>query len=491
MLALQRSIGNRATRLLLRNQGRRRSYVFIMGVDRRGDPNRFYSAALRYWRAHRPNATFVTDQRNLADLLSWVRANVRETEPIGELFIVSHANEDGTLSFGLNAADQDAHLSFSELREALAGRALPQLGRRVDNLTRIHIKGCDIGRSQEMIELVDRAFGGAGTVTAPTHEQGYGWDQELAARGRRAAQDRIRREVEAANPEPPVVDPTLTGAARTRAQRERQRAMADRRRTIRQEMRARGHEVQAAAELAGTIEQFSGPMFQRPGDRLFTVDELRGEVDRAYPHLTQDQRKSLARRLAARDRRSQAVQRSQGTFRQTGQRVDRRTETFAFPEPRTLVEAQRVYGRAFQANRFTPRAVVQNERVAAQGGFRVRTVIRGGFRPRGEEPFDGEMSFTAPFDAEGAETIAPSNAALLATARSRVANPEKYRWTVTEDHSANGRTTLTAAGERVIAYVHHGSLNVTPREHFTVPITDPRFFATSRFAPPRAAAGGP
>lgn len=461
-----------------------------MGADRRGDPNRFYSAALRYWRAHRPNATFVTDRRDLSDLLSWVRANVRENEPIGELFIVSHANEDGTLSFGLNAADQDAHLSFSELREALAGRALPQLGRRVDNLTRIHIKGCDIGRSQEMIELVDRAFGGAGTVTAPTHEQGYGWDPQLAARGRRAAQDRIRREVEAANPEPPPVDPTLTGPARARAQRERQRALAERRRTIQQQMRARGSEVQAAAELAGTIEEFSGPMFQRSGDQLFTIDELRREVDRAYPHLTAAQRASLAGRLAARDRRSPAQQRSQGTFRQTGQRVDRRTETFAFPEPRTLAEAQRVYGGSFRTNRFTPRSV-RSERVPRRGGFRVRTVVQGRFRPRGEDPYDGEMTFTAPFDDQGNETIAPSNAALLATARSRVATPQKYRWTVTEDHGANGRTTLKATGDRVIAYLHHVSLNVTPHEHFTAPITDPRFFATSTFAPPRAAAGRP
>jgi hypothetical protein len=45
-------------------------------------------------------------------------------------------------------------------------------------------------------------------------------------------------------------------------------------------------------------------------------------------------------------------------------------------------------------------------------------------------------------------------------------------------------TTLTAVGERFIAYLHHGSLNVRPHEHFTTPLTDRRYFYTSTFAPP-------
>jgi len=36
----------------------------------------------------------------------------------------------------------------------------------------------------------------------------------------------------------------------------------------------------------------------------------------------------------------------------------------------------------------------------------------------------------------------------------------------------------------VIAYLHHGSLNVSPHDHFNRPETDPNFYATSRFAPP-------
>ena len=148
VLELQRSAGNRATALLLRDpQVRerprvaerpvqpvppaqpqavpRRDFVFIMGaVEGRRSANPFYRIALRYWRAHCPNATFVLDKRNMHDLLDWVRTNV--TDPIGRLIIVSHANEDGTLSFGLNRRDRAAGwTSASSTRRSTPGRARP------------------------------------------------------------------------------------------------------------------------------------------------------------------------------------------------------------------------------------------------------------------------------------------------------------------------------------------------------------------------------
>src|SRR4051794_11392267 len=105
-LQLQRQIGNRATNLLLRQSTTpvqapapspappvpRPDYVFIMGQDKADDPNKFYAAASGYWHAHLPKATFVPDKRNLADVLTELAGG---TGLIGNIYIVSHANEDG------------------------------------------------------------------------------------------------------------------------------------------------------------------------------------------------------------------------------------------------------------------------------------------------------------------------------------------------------------------------------------------------------------
>jgi hypothetical protein len=497
LIALQRAIGNRRTARLLRQprdrqpgrvQPPRRDYVFIMGADRRGDRNRFYASALRYYRAHHPDATFVTHLRNLADLFDWVVNNV--DDPIGRLFIVSHANEDGTLSFGLDAADEDRHLDLRELRRAVRPQAgqpgLPRLGHRVDGLTRIHIKGCDIGRTQGMVELVDEAFGGAGTVTAPTHEQVYGFDPTLAERGRR----RFRASVEARHPLPPTVDPALRGAARTRAVRERRRALNERQRAIQAELRARRDEERAAAESAGTYEALSGPMFQRPGTRVFTAAELRPEVDRLYSHLSPAQRRALVQRLVRADPRTSARAHQQGTFRQQGQRAYRyKPFSFRFADPRNVQEATRLMGRDFRQANFVPRSV-RVLREPEAGGFRTRIVVNGQVRERGERPRNETFNFRS-------DDIVPDDATIIAQGREQVSNPDRYAWRVEERHSRDGQTARVAVAERVVAYLHHGSLDRSRHEHFTRPLADRDFFAESVFAPPRAprrragAGGGP
>lgn len=507
VLELQRAVGNRATTGLLLRQpttttpppppqtapppppAPRRDFVFLMGADRAGDPNQFYHAARRYWTAHLPNATLVDNQRSLVDLLSWINANVTTSAPVGQMIVVSHANEDGTLSFGLDAADPDHHLSFPELRGAVTGGTLPQLAGQIDAQSQIHIKGCDIGRSQQMIDMVGQAFGNQAVVTAPTHEQGYGFDSALRDRAITDARASIWAHVEAAHPEPPAVDPTLTGRDRAAAVRERARAMTQRRRAIAADMATHAAEISAAGEVTGTIEEFSGPMFQRPGGQVYTRDELRAEVDRLYPHLSDDERASLARRLAAADRRTAAQQRAQGTFSQQGQRVDRRTQSFTFPEPRTIAEVQRIYGAGFRTDHFTPRAISTNERQPQTGGgFRVHTVVEGRFTVPHEDPQDGHEDLDAPVDDAGNAAVVPDDATLLAQARANVASPDKFTWTVEETHATTGMTTRTAVGVRVIAYLHHGSLNVTEHEHFTAPLTDTRFYAVSHPTPAAAPA---
>ena len=129
-----------------------------------------------------------------------------------------------------------------------------------------------------MLNLVDRAFGGLGTVSAPTHEQAYGIDSTLRDRAIAAETARIRAEVEAANPEPDAIDPALTGTERRRAQQARARATSARRRTITAEMRRRRAEITRA---------------RRAGDDLRGV--LRANVPSA-PAPTFSPKRSCARR---------------------------------------------------------------------------------------------------------------------------------------------------------------------------------------------------
>ena len=132
-------------------EGPRADYVFIMGEDspKAKRENPFYTKAEKYFRIHYPKADIITQERTLDGLLSFIDRNI--DAPIGNLFIVSHGNEDGTLSFGLDAADLvkdpqhpkslhgDSHLSPMELKEALhpkSGKStLPTVSGKIDAKT--------------------------------------------------------------------------------------------------------------------------------------------------------------------------------------------------------------------------------------------------------------------------------------------------------------------------------------------------------------------
>jgi hypothetical protein len=151
--------------------------VFILGVDRNPRKNPFYREAVRYFRAVHANATLVNDNkhRSLQSVFEWLR---NRGERVANLYLVSHANEDGTLSFKLRNSDKatEAHVQYGELVSALAEDAsLFELPKGViDEETRIYIKGCNIGRSTRMLDALDKAFGGEGAVIAPTHKQVFG-----------------------------------------------------------------------------------------------------------------------------------------------------------------------------------------------------------------------------------------------------------------------------------------------------------------------------
>jgi hypothetical protein len=466
----------------------RRDFVFIMGEDRKGDPNQFYTAALAYYKAHLPKATFVTSIRNLSDLLDFLLANTKG--PVGNVYIVSHANEDGTLSFGLDQPNQNKRTGVIELRKALhpqgGGKSsLPDVSSRIDAQTRIHIKGCDIGRTQQMVELIDEAFGGAGTVTAPTHEQRFAFDPDIAAAEAKRVEkekiDQFTSTLPPIPPMPPAVDKSLKGAALKKAQKERADAIAARNKMIRErpglisaERKRIQPEVKQAAELAGNVESFSGPMFQRPGTTLFTETELAPQVAKLYSHLSAKQQADIVKRLVALDKRGAEA----SIIGQQGQRVQQQKFSFPFADPRDADEANRVFRPVFRSNHFRAKTLVS---VQEKGSQRIFT-LEGRLSPPGEKARDDTV--TIPADKP------PADADLIAKAKAKVTNPERYQWRVETTHNKDGTSVKSAIGERAIAYLHHGSLDVAPHHPFDRPESDPSFFATSTFAPPPASSKG-
>ncbi len=201
VLGLQRSAGNAAvTRYLQRDGGPgtpgapttaqapppvpatsppRKNYVFLMG-DTKRDP--FYNAANVYFMQNEKGAEIIRDKRTLADIIAHVNAG---GAPALKIIIVSHANEEGNLGFSLDAADlkkdtargdHKPRTEFKELRDANAAGSLPTADvAKIDASTRVDIRGCNVGRSKLMLDALDRAFGGATKVTAPTHKQEYSY----------------------------------------------------------------------------------------------------------------------------------------------------------------------------------------------------------------------------------------------------------------------------------------------------------------------------
>jgi hypothetical protein len=452
----------------------RKTFVFIMGKDpgkhpEKG-PNPFYTIATRYFHAHVPAATFVEDQRSLAGLLSWISSNV--TAPIGDLYIVSHGNEDGTLAFGLHSSKAGERTSVVDLRRELhpkggGSSTLASVSSVIDARTKIHIKGCDIGRTQEMVELIDEAFGGAGTVTAPTHEQQYDTDPTLGGQARHQAHDKqigaFTAGLPALPPKPAAIDPKLKGAARKQAKMDfdaasavRKQAETARTQAIAGEEKRIKPALDDIADKAGTVDALSGPMFQRPGTTLFKAAEIQPEIDRLYGHLPEAQRKKLAKQLVAPD--------SGKPDDQHGQKVIRvRPFSQTVNDPASFAEAKSLYAEDLKKNNFVPKSAVIN-----------RTA--GGIQTIFTDASQATWTYKDP--------PIPDDATIIAGGKENNNNPGRYQWRVERKHSSSGKTTLTAVGERVKAYLHHGSLDASKHDHFSRPEGDKDFYATSTFKPP-------
>ncbi|MGZ4243407.1 MAG: hypothetical protein ACXVSE_03865 [Solirubrobacteraceae bacterium] len=420
--------------------------VFIMGKDSGG----FYDIAEHYWRLHDPLATFVTDQRTLADVINWINANA--TQPLGRVTIVSHANENGTLSFGVDASDTDRRTSFAELKKALHGsgggsRTLPTVGNQVSKSTSIEIKGCDIGRSTDMLNLLSEAFNGA-SVHAPTHEQGYGWSDREAQAARDKARAFFRTAAEAKVPAVPPVDPKLTGAAKKAAGEARKKAVKARDAAIAADVATHKREIGFMTQWGKFYEFFSGPEVETPGTTKIDLATVRARVDHLYPHLTDKERAQLARELVA----AEAVE----TIRPYSSSGDFAT---------TLAQARVVYKDDLKANNLTATGL---KSVTRSGTDKTHVEVVLDVIDSGQKTIR-----TYTMDLEDDATI-------IANAKAEVSNPEHYEWDVVETR-VGATTTRTGRGRRMRAYLHHHSLDDKATPHFDVTDeSNPDFFGASK-----------
>lgn len=152
-------------------------YVFLMGADAPKSNNKFYTEAKKFFEAEYPGATMIENVRDLEGINKTINSGKK---PVANLYIVSHAHPDGTLQFSINPADKTpGQMQYSELKEANENQSLTQPDPDLVGFwTNVMIRGCNLGRNQEMLLETRTAFGGDVRVIAPTHEQVYSGGKE-------------------------------------------------------------------------------------------------------------------------------------------------------------------------------------------------------------------------------------------------------------------------------------------------------------------------
>jgi hypothetical protein len=152
-------------------------YVFIMGADAPKSNNKFYTEAKKFFKTEYPGAVMIEDVRDLDGINQRINS---ENKPVANLYIVSHAHPDGTLQFSIDPTDKTpGQVQYSELKEANDKKSLTQPNPDLIGFwTNVMIRGCNLGRSEEMLQETKKAFGGQVRVIAPTHEQVYSGGKE-------------------------------------------------------------------------------------------------------------------------------------------------------------------------------------------------------------------------------------------------------------------------------------------------------------------------
>lgn len=153
-------------------------YAFAPGGDK-------YDEALRtLLRDRKVKGSFETTVLHDPARLKHVAAFFHEldvtvtTKPIGDLLLGSHANDRGWLDIDLDDA-ADLHVNFQLLKVILNDPvrlaklrippALYQTAQGANAPIKLHLKGCQIGSAQKLVDALKQVFGGVVPVTAPRH----------------------------------------------------------------------------------------------------------------------------------------------------------------------------------------------------------------------------------------------------------------------------------------------------------------------------------
>jgi hypothetical protein len=148
-----------------------------------------------------------------------------------------------------------------------------------------------------------------------------------------------------------------------------------------------------------------------------------------------------------------------------------------------LAEANIALGMQFREQHFVGTKVLPS----AVDGSDLTIIVEGVYSLPGEK---------ARKDIFAASAEIPDESEVLSAGRKASPNPERYDWRAELTHAFNGKSKVTAVGERVMAYDHHGSLDPSAHEHFLRPESDKQYYATSTFGtpppkPPAASTGAP
>lgn len=176
--------------------------TFIMGAAEKRGRRKFYKSAIKYWSVKGKTNVLVKDARTLADIFDHLLMNPpKDNKPWREVNIISHASEEGYLSFPIDddaRAAKENSFGHEQLAEAIAkGKINPLPNNIIGRSTNINIHGCALGRSRAMLKQLSKAFGGtdvyAPVIYAPKHLQSYKYSEKY--RWKRVGRRRRRRRV--------------------------------------------------------------------------------------------------------------------------------------------------------------------------------------------------------------------------------------------------------------------------------------------------------
>ncbi|MBL7814355.1 MAG: hypothetical protein JNL70_05040 [Saprospiraceae bacterium] len=148
----------------------RPNITFIVGEDTEED-NHYFSAAKKYYAIHDTgNQTLIVDTcRSLVSVQTFLKnQKTPNNKAWGKINIVAHGNEWTGLKMSI-APNQKGRVNTVTLKTAIDNNMLPNFSwsRKIDRLTELHIQGCGVGKDEDLLNMMKKAFGGRLQVYSP------------------------------------------------------------------------------------------------------------------------------------------------------------------------------------------------------------------------------------------------------------------------------------------------------------------------------------